>query len=179
MFYAVGMDPLVLRKVLIVSKVFLTGLGQDSHRFLLEKGSKPCIVAGILFEKEPGLDADSDGDVVFHAITNAITAITHVPILGHIAIDLCKEGITDSAIYLEKALETLKEYTINHIALSIEGKRPKFQNRSIKMRESVAKQLHLRIDQVGMTFTSGDGLTSFGKGEGLSCFALISVSKDF
>ena len=156
---------------------FLTGIGQDSHRFLPEKGEKPCIVGGLTFEDAPGLDADSDGDVIFHAICNAITSLTHVPILGKIAIDLChKEGITDSRIYLEKALETLGNRTIEHVALTIEGKRPKFQKRSEEIRHSIASVMHLTPEQVGITFTSGDGLTAFGRGEGLMCYCMLTVS---
>lgn len=153
------------------------GIGQDSHRFLPDGVKKKCVIAGIVFEGAPGLDADSDGDVVFHALCNAITSITHVPILGKIAIQMCKQDkITDSRLYLEKALETLKEQKIAHVSLTIEGARPRFQARVDEMRESIAKVLKMPLESVGMTVTSGDGLTSFGKGEGLQCFAILTVS---
>ncbi len=156
---------------------FLSGIGQDSHKFLKEKGEKKCVIGSVIFEDAPGLDADSDGDVVLHAICNAITSITHVPILGRVAIDMChKEGITDSRKYLEKALETLLEYNIEHVALTIEGKRPKFQKKAEEVRKCVASLLSVDMSQVGITFTSGDGLTSFGRGEGLMCYAILSVS---
>ncbi|CCB90075.1 2-C-methyl-D-erythritol 2,4-cyclodiphosphate synthase [Simkania negevensis] len=155
---------------------FRAGIGQDSHRFLPDGANKKCIIAGLVFEDAPGMDADSDGDVVFHAICNAITSLTHVPILGRIAIDLChKQGITDSRVYLEKALATLDGQKIEHIALTIEGKRPKFQKRSEEIRQNVAEVVKLELDQVGITFTSGDGLTSFGKGEGLMCYAVVTT----
>ena len=155
---------------------FRAGIGQDSHRFLPDGANKKCIIAGLVFEDAPGMDADSDGDVVFHAICNAITSLTHVPILGRIAIDLChKQGITDSRVYLEKALATLGGQKIEHIALTIEGKRPKFQKRSEEIRQNVAEVVKLELDQVGITFTSGDGLTSFGKGEGLMCYAVVTT----
>ena len=155
---------------------FRAGIGQDSHRFLSDGAEKKCIIAGLIFEDAPGMDADSDGDVVFHAICNAITSLTHVPILGRIAIDLChKQGITDSRVYLEKALATLGRQKIEHIALTIEGKRPKFQKRSEEIRQNVAEVVKLELNQVGITFTSGDGLTSFGKGEGLMCYAVVTT----
>ena len=119
---------------------------------------------------------ERDGDVVFHAICNAITSLTHVPILGKIAIDLChKEGITDSRVYLNKAYETLGSQKIEHVALTIEGKRPKFQKRAKEIRQSVANALNLSISQVGITFTSGDALTAFGKGEGLMCYSILTT----
>ncbi len=152
------------------------GIGQDSHRFEKEPSSKPCIIGGITFEGTPGLDADSDGDVIFHAICNAITSITHVPILGRVAIDLChNEGITNSRIVLEEALATLEGYEISHVALSVEGKRPKFLARAEDLRRSVAEVIDIEIERVGMTFTSGDELTAFGRGEGLQAFCTLTL----
>ncbi len=67
------------------------GLGQDSHRFLPEGSTKPCVIAGCTFEEVPGFLANSDGDVVYHAICNAISSLTGVLILGGIADDLMLE----------------------------------------------------------------------------------------
>ncbi len=153
-----------------------TGIGQDSHRFLPTDSSKPCVIGGIIFEDVPGLAADSDGDVVFHAICNAITSVTGVSILGDIAIDLChKDGITDSQVYLEKALETLKNQKIEHVALTIEGKKPRFEPRNLEMRQNIASVMGIDVSQVGITSTSGDGLTDFGCGDGLQCFCIITT----
>ncbi len=155
-----------------------TGIGQDSHRFLSEDSSKPCIIGGVIFEDTPGLSADSDGDVILHAICNAITSLTHVPILGGIAIELChKHGITDSSAYLAKALETLENERIEHIALALEGKRPRLQARIVEIRQKVAQLTHLNVEQIGLTVTSGDGLTDFGCGVGLQCFCILTTSR--
>jgi 2-C-methyl-D-erythritol 2,4-cyclodiphosphate synthase len=159
--------------------IYRTGIGQDSHRFLLDESSKLCVIGGIIFDDTPGLSADSDGDVVFHAICNAITSLTHVPILGGIAQDLCnKDGITDSQVYLEEALKTLEKQKIVHIAITIEGKKPRLQKRIDGIRKNIAKILKLEAKQVGITVTSGDGLTDFGCGEGLLCFCVISTMEE-
>ena len=156
---------------------FKVGIGQDSHRFLPADSAKPCVIAGLIFEDVPGLSADSDGDVVFHAICNAITSVSTVPILGGIAIDLChKDGITDSSVYLEKAMETLQGIRVEHVALTIEGKRPRMQDRNLEMREKIASVMRIDVSRVGLTATSGDGLTDFGCGEGLQCFCILTVS---
>jgi 2-C-methyl-D-erythritol 2,4-cyclodiphosphate synthase len=156
--------------------IYRTGIGRDSHRFLPADSSKPCIIGGIIFEGIPGLDADSDGDVVYHAICNAITSISGVPILGGIAIELCrKDGITDSQVYLEHALRTLDRQTIIHVALTIEGKRPRFEENIQHMRKNIASVLKLHVSQVGMTATSGAGLTDFACGDGLQCFCILTV----
>lgn len=136
------------------------------------------MIGGLIFDSVPGLSADSDGDVVFHAICSAITTVTGVPILGKIAIELChKDGITDSGVYLEKALEILKEQNqeIEHVALAIEGKRPRMQARILEMRQKIASVMNIEVDQVGITATSGDGLTDFGCGNGLQCLCILTT----
>ena len=153
-----------------------TGIGQDSHRFLPADSAKPCVVGGIIFPDVPGLAADSDGDVVYHAICNAITSVAGVPILGGVAIDLChKDGITDSQVYLEKAVETLRNQKIEHVAITIEGKKPRFQSQIPAMQLKIATILKIDVSQVGITSTSGDGLTDFGCGEGIQCFCILTT----
>lgn len=155
-----------------------TGIGQDSHRFLPEDATKPCVIAGLIFEDTPGLNANSDGDVVLHAICNAISSVSGVPILGHIADDLClKEGITDSEVYLNEAVKTLRKQRITHVAVTIEGKRPKFKNRLIEMRKNIARIMNLDPSQVGITATTGEGLTDFGCGDGLQAIAIVTTEE--
>ncbi len=152
------------------------GIGQDSHRFLKEKTEKKCIIAGVVFDEEFGWDADSDGDIAYHAICNAITSLTHVPILGGLAIKMChEEKITDSREYLLKAMETLGGQEVAHVALTIEAKRPKMQKKIDSMRANVAKVMKIEVSQVGITCTSGDGLTAFGRGDGGQCFCILTV----
>lgn len=159
--------------------IFRTGIGQDSHRFLPADSSKPCIIGGVIFDGVPGLDADSDGDIVYHAICNAITSLSGVPILGGIARDLCrKDGITDSQVYLERALQTLGKQKIVHIALSIEGKRPYFEEKITQMKNKIADVLKITASAVGITATSGDGLTDFGCGDGIQCFCMMTTVED-
>lgn len=156
--------------------IWRSGIGQDSHRFLPADSSKPCMIGGIIFDGVPGLDADSDGDVVHHSICNAITSLSCVPIMGGIAVDLCrKDGITDSQVYLEKALQTLGHQKIVHIALTIEGKRPRFEEKIPAMRRKIARIINIGEKQVGITATSGDGLTDFGCGDGLQCFCILTT----
>ncbi len=156
-----------------------TGLGQDSHRFLSADSAKPCIIAGIIFEDVPGFSANSDGDVVFHAICNAITSVTGELILGGIADDLClKDGITDSEVYLREAIKTLGSQQVSHLAISIEGKKPYFKGKIQEMKENIARVMGIQVSQVGITATSGEGLTDFGCGDGLQVFAIITTIEE-
>ena len=153
-----------------------TGIGQDSHRFMPEDSSKPCIIAGIIFENAPGFNANSDGDVVFHAICNAISSLTGELILGAVADDLChKDGITDSEVYLKEAMKTLGKQQITHVAITIEGNKPRFKERIIEMRENIARVMDLKVNQVGITATTGEGLTDFGCGDGVQAFSVVTT----
>ena len=153
-----------------------TGIGQDSHRFLSRPSSKPCVIAGLIFEDAPGFDANSDGDVVFHAICNAISSLTGILILGNIADELClKDGITDSEVYLAEAMKTLGDQQVTHVAVTIEAKKPKMKERIPEMRKNIARVMKLDISQVGITATSGEGLTDFGCGQGVQVFAIVTT----
>lgn len=156
------------------------GFGKDSHRFLSPESTKPCVIGGIIFEDAPGFNANSDGDVVLHAICNAISSVTGVLILGKIADDLClKDGITDSSRYVAEALKTLNRQKIVHIAISIEGKRPMIKLKVDEMRESIAGIMNLDISQIGITATSGEGLTDFGCGDGVEAICVMTTEQIF
>ena len=156
--------------------LFRSGIGQDSHRFLPPDSTKPCVIGGLIFDDAPGFNANSDGDVVFHAICNAISSLTGILILGDIADELClKDGITDSEVYLLEAMKTLKSQKITHVALTIEAKKPKFKPRIHEIRENIARVMGLTLSQVGVTATSGEGLTDFGCGDGVQAFAIVTT----
>ena len=151
-------------------------IGQDSHRFE-ETAGKPLILGGILFPEEKcGLSANSDGDVVLHALTNAVSSITGVNILGAPADKLCKEGITDSRVYLREALKALKE-PVSHVSFSIEAAHPKISPRIPEMKASIASLLKIDPSQVGITATTGEGLTAFGQGLGISVFCIMTTGE--
>jgi 2-C-methyl-D-erythritol 2,4-cyclodiphosphate synthase len=159
--------------------IIRTGIGQDSHRFLPADTSKPCILGGLIFDDAPGFQANSDGDVILHALCNAITSLTHFLVLGGIADDLClKSGITDSSVYLERALQSLGAQRITHVAITIEAARPKFKKRRAELCANIARLMRLEPHQVGLTATSGEGLTNVGCGDGLAVFCIITTMED-
>jgi len=150
-------------------------IGQDSHRIDYENKEKKLILGGVEFDEEFSLEANSDGDVILHAITNAISGITCKNILGKISDDMClKQGITDSREYVKEALKYLDEKIV-HISISIECKTPKISPKVEEMRKSIAKILDIEETSVGITATSGEGLTEFGKGNGINVFVCFTV----
>lgn len=159
-------------------KNFLVGIGQDSHPFSThQKGLK---MGGFLLKKEPKLEADSDGDVVLHALYNALSQAIGEGSLGQIATPLYKEkGITVSKDYLQPLLEKIskKKYELNNIGFMIEAKKPKIDPIVPQMKKSLSVITGLPQSRIGITATTGDNLTSFGRGEGIQCFAIVSLKK--
>lgn len=149
-------------------------IGQDSHRFVAGDCGKKLILGGVLFEEAVGLEGNSDADVVLHAVTNAVSGITCKNVLGKAADELCKQGITDSEVYLKKALEDLK-YEIIHLSISIECKTPKITPKIEEMRANIARILKIKENEIGITATTGEELTDFGRGNGISVFCVITT----
>jgi 2-C-methyl-D-erythritol 2,4-cyclodiphosphate synthase len=157
--------------------MYRTAIGQDSHRFDPSDSVKPLVLGGVPIPGCAGLQGNSDADVVLHALTNAVSGISGVNVLGKISDEMClKQGITDSRAYLARALEALDDCVVTHASISIEAKTPRLEPHIGAMRESVARLLGLRNDRVGITATSGEGLTAAGRGEGIAVTAVVSVA---
>ncbi len=161
-------------------RVSISSLGQDSHRF--DSKPKPLILAGCEIEGALGLSGNSDADVLFHALTNAVSGLSGEPFLGPPADALCQKGISDSRIYLEQALNRLYELRpdchLTHLSCSIEAKKPRLFEHLPRLRASLAQVLHLTEKQVALTATTGEGLTGQGRGEGIQVLCILSATVD-
>ena len=154
-----------------------TAIGQDSHKFAAKGSGKPLMLAGIEFSGEDPLEANSDGDVVLHAVTRAVSGITTVDVLGPKTKAFLAEGITDSRVYLKEGLKDLRG-TVVHLSVSIECSRPKITPRIPEMRRSLSSLLGTDEKNIGITVTSGEGLTEAGKGNGIFVFAVLTADCD-
>jgi len=153
-----------------------TGIGQDSHRFEPDTSSKVLMLGGVAIPGCPGLTGNSDADVVLHALTNAISGITGNNILGSISDAMClQQGIIDSKHYLEAALASLNCWKLTHASVTIEAKRPHLQQHIPAIRTSLVLLLGLMPADIGLTATTGEDLTAFGRGEGMQVFALVTA----
>lgn len=165
---------------------YRSSIGQDSHRFIDRfqreltgsESARPLILGGVTLYGETALAGNSDADVILHALTNAISGLTGVNILGAVSDQLClKQGITDSKVYLANALDFLGDWEIRHVSLTYEGKRPHLAAWIVPIRQRIADLIGLSIDQVALTATTGEGLTDFGRGEGAQVFCLLTARR--
>jgi 2-C-methyl-D-erythritol 2,4-cyclodiphosphate synthase len=152
-----------------------TGLGQDSHRFESEGEDKPLLLAGVGIEGAPGLEGNSDADVVLHALVNAISGVTGVVVLGKKTDEMSQAGINDSREYVKEALKHLGALKLTHVSVSLECQRPKIAHHIDEMRASMAALLGLTLRDIAISATSGEGLTSFGKGLGIQALVIVTA----
>lgn len=156
--------------------MFKVGIGQDSHRF---EGNEPLIIGGVEIDYERGFSANSDGDVVLHSLCNALASAVGKGSVSTYADKMCQEEITDSQEYVKTALGFVEEtgYKVGNVSISIEGKEPKLEKHLPAMKKVIAELLGIDADGIGITVTSGEELTAFGRGEGVQVFTLIALVK--
>ncbi|MEK7528627.1 MAG: 2-C-methyl-D-erythritol 2,4-cyclodiphosphate synthase [Patescibacteria group bacterium] len=151
------------------------GYGEDSHRF--DTSSRGLVLGGVRIPSMPKLHANSDGDVVLHALAAAISQACGGGSLGTFATPIFKKGIEKSSAYVADLLRKHRPQILN-VGITIEGARPKIDPVAPKIRTFLSKLLSVAPDRIGITAHTGEGLTAFGRGEGLRCVAVISCILD-
>ena len=138
------------------------GLGYDIHR-LIE--GRPLILGGIVLPFEKGEDGHSDGDVLFHAITDAVLGSAG---LGDIGSFFPPEDMqwkdADSAKLLETVMEKVRAagWHIENIDCVIKLEKPKFIPYRQQVIESVARALQIQPEQVFVKAKTGEKLPPVG-----------------
>jgi len=155
--------------------MFTVGIGRDSHRFSLD-ANRVLVLAGVEIPDVTGVEANSDGDVIVHALCDALESASGGNSFAVYADPMCRDGITDSKEYLKVAIKHLQErgYTINNISVSIQGKAPKIMPIVDKLRQSLSHLTGVVESRIGITATTGEELTAFGRGEGLETIVMVA-----
>lgn len=162
------------------SLVTSIGIGEDSHAYI-SGSKKPLILGGISIEANRYFDADSDGDVVLHAIANALSSAIGGGSLGMYATAMCEDGITDSREYVKAMLKRVRgddDFAhVAHVAISIEGMYPKIDSLAPRMRESLSSLLDMPISRIGITATTGKSHSAYGRGKALKVTATLILKR--
>ena len=155
-----------------------TGLGLDSHRFIEGDTDKQFVLGGVVFDDAPALSGNSDADVILHALTDAISGITGVTVIGAVADKMCHQGITDSKAYLKVALDSLGSWRLTHVSIVLECLRPKIDPKVPALRASVAALLDIEFADVCLTATTGEQLNDAGRGLGIHASVIVTAVAD-
>lgn len=154
------------------------GHGYDVHQF---GGEGPIIIGGVRVPYEQGLLAHSDGDVVLHAITDAILGAMAMGDIGTLFpdTDAAYKG-ADSRLLLREAFSrvTAKGYRIGNLDVTIIAQAPKMLPHTPQMRVNIAEDLACHIDDVNVKATTTEKLGFVGRKEGIACEAVVLLIKE-
>lgn len=149
------------------------GHGFDVHRF---GGEGPCILGGVAVPYEQGLIAHSDGDVVLHALCDAILGALALGDIGQLYPDNDNSYKNiDSRILLRDVYERMvqKGYQVGNLDITIMAQAPKMLPYEPRMRANIAQDLHLELDAVSVKATTTEKLGFVGRKEGIACEAVV------
>ncbi len=152
------------------------GIGYDVHK--LATGRK-LILGGVEIEHEFGLEAHSDGDVLIHAIIDAMLGAAALNDIGT-HFPMTPEFKDISSVELLKRtlkLVTEKNYRVGNIDSIVVAQRPKLAPYVMKIRERLAEILQVDIDSISVKAKTEEGLGFTGTEQGISAYAVAGLEK--
>jgi 2-C-methyl-D-erythritol 2,4-cyclodiphosphate synthase len=155
------------------------GYGFDLHSF----GSvKPLIIGGVLIPYKKGLIAHSNGDLLIHALIDALLGATAMGDIGSVFPSSKKiyKNI-DSRILLKNIWEKIKliHYNISNIDITIIAECPQMSPYIFSMRSNLSLDLNTEIDNVSIKATSSKTIGCIGRQEGIACQVVVMLKKKY
>lgn len=154
------------------------GHGFDVHRFGNE--DKPLLLGGVSVPYEYSLEAHSDGDVVLHAICDALLGALALGDIGKLFPDTDDRyrGI-DSRTLLRHcvALAQQQQWQLGNLDVTIAAQAPKLRGYIDDMRNVLAADFGAELAQINVKATTTEHLGFVGRGEGIACHAVILVER--
>lgn len=144
------------------------GTGFDVHAFC---AGDHLILGGVRIAFKQSLAAHSDGDVLIHAIVDALLGALALGDIGqHFPPTDDKWKNCDSSVFLIHTIQLIQQhgYSINNIDNTIICEQPKMQAHILTMRENLAKIMQLQLNQVSIKATTTEKLGFCGRAEGIA-----------
>ena len=152
------------------------GYGIDVHQL---ENRTSLIIGGVSISYSKGSKGHSDGDVLYHAIVDAILgSLAQGDIGQHFPSDDIQWKDSDSAIFLEYASTLLAEkgFGIENIDATIILQNPKLTTLILQMRKNISEILSVDLDKISVKATTTDRMGFIGKCEGIAATAVILIS---
>ena len=152
-----------------------SGIGYDIHRLAADRR---LVLGGVAIEHPTGLAGHSDGDVLAHALMDALLGAANLGDIGrHFPSD-------DPAYAGARSLELLRRVgglvrerglVIGSLDATIIAQAPRLAPHIDAMREAIAKALAVGVDRVSVKATTNDGLGIVGSGEAIAALAIATL----
>ena len=153
-----------------------TGIGYDSHRF---GDGGPLVLGGIRIEGSVHLAGHSDGDAIAHAITDAVLGAAGGGDIGEMFAD------TDPANRGRDSIEMLRHavgrartlgWVVDHVDVVVVAESPRIGPHRAAMRSALAPALGIAADAVSVKGKTNEGMGWIGRGEGIACMAVATLT---
>jgi 2-C-methyl-D-erythritol 2,4-cyclodiphosphate synthase len=154
---------------------FRIGFGYDVHQ--LDEGRK-FVLGGISIDHHKGPVAHSDGDVLIHAICDALLGAANLRDIGVHFPDTSGDfkGI-DSKLLLKKTISLVNEkgFRVGNVDSTICLQRPKIKDFIPAMQETLAKVMEISVEDVSVKATTTEKLGFVGREEGISAYSVVLI----
>jgi 2-C-methyl-D-erythritol 2,4-cyclodiphosphate synthase len=152
------------------------GQGIDAHRLV---PGRPLVVGGVSIPHDRGLEGHSDGDVLLHAITDALLGALGEGDLGrHFpSSDPSLRGIASIEILSQAvAISRQRSFRVVNLDTTVVAQEPRLAPHQSQMETAIADVLGIPAAAVNLKVTSTDRMGAIGRGEGMAAMAVVLLS---
>ncbi|MDG1250284.1 MAG: 2-C-methyl-D-erythritol 2,4-cyclodiphosphate synthase [Gammaproteobacteria bacterium] len=151
------------------------GQGLDAHRFC---AGDRVVLGGVSIPHDQALQAHSDGDVLLHAICDALLGAAALGDIGrHFSDQDAAHKNRDSREFLREVATMLATagYSIGNIDATIVAQRPKMSPHTDLMRQNISTDLGIEVDAVNIKSTTTEQMGFTGREEGIAALAIACL----
>ncbi|MCF6775109.1 2-C-methyl-D-erythritol 2,4-cyclodiphosphate synthase [Thiotrichales bacterium 19X7-9] len=152
------------------------GHGYDVHKF--SQVPKPLILGGIEIDQVSGVEAHSDGDVIIHALCDALLGALALRDIGYHFPDTdVRNKNKSSSYFLAEIMQLLikDNYKINNIDITVVAQKPKLSSHIEAICLYLAELMHIKRNQINVKATTTERLGFVGRKEGIAVYAVCLI----
>ena len=153
------------------------GHGYDAHRFIAGNG---IVLGGVDIPFDKTFEAHSDGDVLLHALCDALLGAAGLGDIGKHFPDTDEQykGIS-SRLLLQKvhALLVKQNYSVGNVDVTVVAQAPKLAPYFDNMRQHISEDLEIGVEYINLKATTTEGMGFTGRGEGVAVYAVTLLNE--
>ncbi|MCL5992123.1 MAG: 2-C-methyl-D-erythritol 2,4-cyclodiphosphate synthase [Bacteroidetes bacterium] len=141
---------------------------------------KPLLLGGIKIESDLGTIAHSDGDVVLHALCDAMIGASGLGDIGELFPDNDSKYLgADSKLFVVQIMKLLEDRNlfIINVDITILLEKPKLKNYKEKIRQSISELVKLPVENVNIKAKSNEGMGFVGRQEGIAAYCVCEIQQ--
>ena len=154
------------------------GFGIDTHAFGKEQDY--IVLAGVKVPSASGLIAHSDGDVLVHAVMDAMLSAVGLKDIGHYFPDTDEKWKNANSMEMLAQVDKLvreQGFAVANLSVSIQAERPRLAKYIDEMKASLAQALHVDVSKIGVAAGTNEGLGYVGEGKGITVHAYVLLKR--